>query len=147
MREPATGGKPLVLYDGYCAFCNGWVNFILRHERAAVYHFMPLQSTQAATLLQPFERDPTELTSVYVLEDGQLLERSDAALQVARRLRWPWRSLTILRWIPRTLRNAVYDLVGRWRYRLFGRSDYCAALTPAQRHRFLHASPPETDNR
>lgn len=135
---------PLVLYDGYCSFCNSWVRFILRYEQGPHYHFMPLQSSEAAALLGPFQRDPQNLDSVYVLEDGQLWERSDAALRIVRHLRWPWRGLAPLVWVPRILRNVVYDAIGRYRYQLFGRSDYCAALSVEQQHRFHHTPPPQT---
>lgn len=128
---------PLLLFDGHCAFCNGWVRFVLRHERRPELAFVPLQSPLARRLLAPRGIDPQALDSVYLYRDGQLWARSEAALRIAATLRAPWRWLAGLRHIPRRWRDAGYDLVGRWRYRLFGRSEYCAARLAGQRHRFL----------
>ena len=129
---------PLVLFDGHCRFCNGWVQFVLRHERTARYRFAPLQSEQAARILTPYGADASDLSTVYVLDAGRLYARSDAALHLARDLRRPWSWLRFLRIVPRWLRDAVYDGIGRRRYRLFGRSSYCMAAQADVRSRFLN---------
>ena len=121
---------PLLLFDGDCRFCNAWVRFVVRHEVAPSVYFVPLQSAYAAQLLAPYHIDPARLDSVYLITAKGLRAKSDAALGLAAGLRWPWRALGALRILPRALRDAAYDLIGRWRYRLFGRSAYCAARDP-----------------
>ena len=128
--------RPLVLFDGHCRFCNGWVRFVLRHETGPECLFMPLQSPAARDLLAPHGVDPRALESVYVLEDGRLYGQSDAALRLATRLRRPWRWLRLIAILPRAWRDAAYRLIGRWRYRLFGRSDFCSAAGGVAAERF-----------
>lgn len=140
----ASPHTPWLLFDGQCRFCNAWVRFVLRWERAAECRFVPLQSPAARELLQPFARDPGALDSIYLIEDGVISDRSTAALKLAGKLRRPWRWLSVLQRVPMRWRDAVYDLVGRWRYRLFGQSPYCAAARPQDAARFVTEFSPES---
>ena len=84
----------------------------------------------------------TSLTTFYVCAnfrtgDARVLARSDAALFVARELGWPWRALTAARVVPKVLRDALYDIVARTRYRVFGRYEQCLAPRPEFRSRFV----------
>jgi predicted DCC family thiol-disulfide oxidoreductase YuxK len=133
---------PILLYDGLCGFCNGTVQFVLRHDHRGLLRFAPLQSELARRLMA---RHP-ELASVdsLILLDAdpasgaeRVFVRSNGSLQVARYLGGPWRLALVFRLIPRALRDWAYDLFARWRYRLFGRYASCPLPTPEQRARFL----------
>jgi len=71
--------------------------------------------------------------SVVVLtRDGELLVRSAAFLHIFRRLGGGWRVLaTFLSVVPRWLRDFVYDLVARIRYRVFGKREELCPIVPA----------------
>lgn len=141
---------PIVLFDGNCALCNRSVQFVLRHEREPRYNFAPLQSTVAKKLLQSHgiavdsATEAADWETIYVVENGQVLTHSTAVLQIAKTLKRPWRWLSYWRWIPRPLRDTVYRQIGRWRYWLFGNSNYCAAFEQhsTQAHRFLETDQP-----
>ena len=81
--------------------------------------------------------DVDQLNTVYLVDSEGVHARSDAVLRIARQLRPPWRWLAVCLMIPRPVRDAVYRLIGRLRYALFGRSAYCAVATPAVQDRFL----------
>lgn len=86
--------------------------------------------------------NPDDLTTFYVCanfrtSDARVLIKSDAALFVARELNWPWKGLTAARIIPRALRDTLYDVIARSRYRLFGRYEQCLAPRPEFRGRFV----------
>ncbi|HYF62208.1 MAG TPA: thiol-disulfide oxidoreductase DCC family protein [Herpetosiphonaceae bacterium] len=126
----------LVLFDGVCNLCNGSVRFILRHDRAGYFSFASLQSPAGARALAERGAAPT-LNSIVLIEDGRLYESSDAVLRIARRLGapWSWGYAAVI--VPRPLRNALYRIIARNRYRWFGRREACMLPTPELRGRFL----------
>ena len=81
--------------------------------------------------------DPSVLDTLVLVEDGRAYRKSSAALRILRRLRWPWTVLFGLIAIPPILRDFVYDLLARRRYRWFGRKGECMVPTPEVRERFL----------
>ena len=128
----------VVLFDGVCNLCNGAVQFIIDRDPQAHFRFAAQQSEPGAALLarvgRPLSGEPD---TIVLVEGGRVYERSDAALRIARRLSGAWRLLALLRVVPRPLRDAVYGLVARSRYRVFGRSAECRVPTPELRARFL----------
>jgi predicted DCC family thiol-disulfide oxidoreductase YuxK len=134
---------PLLLFDGVCNLCNGFVTFVIDRDPAAVFRFASLQSEAGRAALRAHGRtvpsgDPE---TILLIEDGRVYERSTAALRVARRLRGSCKLLYALRIVPRALRDAVYGWVARHRYGWFGRRDSCRVPTPALRARFLDDAP------
>lgn len=130
--------KSVLLFDGVCNLCNSSVQFILARDPKAKFRFASLQSDEGQALLQEFEDRPSDLSSVVLIEDGQLYARSDAALRVARQLSGGWPLLYAFIVLPRALRDAVYNWIARNRYRWFGKRDSCMIPSPELRSRFLH---------
>lgn len=133
-------GRGILLFDGVCNLCNGVVNFVIDHDRSDYFRFAPLQSAAGRSLLKTHGLDADALDSVVLLEDGRYYQKSDAALRAARRLEHPVRRLHVLTIIPRTIRDAVYDVIARNRYSWFGRQDACRVPTPELRRKFLAGS-------
>ncbi|MGH9314487.1 MAG: thiol-disulfide oxidoreductase DCC family protein [Vicinamibacterales bacterium] len=125
------------MYDGVCNVCSGAVRFILPKDRNAVFQFASLQSVAATRLLEACGRTPGTLDSLILVEDGRCYERSDAALRIAARLRFPWNGAALLRIVPRPVRDAFYDSFAARRYRWFGKKDACDLPSPEWRQRFL----------
>jgi predicted DCC family thiol-disulfide oxidoreductase YuxK len=113
------------------------VQWVLRRDRAGEFRFAALQSTVGAALLAEHGLDPEHLETVVLVTPTGAYLRSDAALAVVARLPGLWRYLRFLRFVPRWLRDALYDLVARHRYAWFGRYDTCPAPAAADRERFL----------
>ena len=135
--HPAPKAPPVILFDGFCRFCNGTVNFLIDRDPARRLRFAAFQS-EAAGRLHP------EAVSVVVgedtlalIEDKHLYLRSTAVLRALRYLRWPWPLLSALRLVPAPLRDAVYALFARNRHRWFGTLEACRVPTPEYRERFL----------
>jgi predicted DCC family thiol-disulfide oxidoreductase YuxK len=145
----AAAGAPVLLYDGTCGFCAASVQFVLRHERRrTTLRFATLEGPlgEAARRAHPGLAGVDSMVWVEP-ERGRVLVRSEAALAVAAYLGGPWRVLAAVgRLVPRGLRDAVYDLVARHRYRIAGRvggeGDACPVPTPEQRGRFLDGPGP-----
>ncbi len=131
-----------MLYDGVCGLCNRLLQFLLEHDRRAVFSFASLQSDVGRAMVERFGADPNELISFHVVTNYrtnhvQMLSRSRAALFVAGQLGWPWKAAVLARILPTAFLDRVYDLVARHRYRLFGRVEQCLTPRPEFRGRFL----------
>ena len=137
--DPITGihNHHLILFDGVCNLCNGAVRFIIKRDRVNKFRFASLQSAIGQEYLKRFELKPTELFSVLLIKNGQLYDQSDAALEIAKDLSGIWPALNVFRIIPAFVRNVVYKLIAKNRYRLFGKKDKCMIPTPELRARFL----------
>ena len=127
----------VVVFDGVCNLCNRSVRFILRHEAEPRFQFAPLQSSAGARLLRQRNFSVDDLRTFVLVSDERTYVRSDAAIRIARHLKGGWKLLGFLRIVPRPLRDWVYDVVARNRYRWFGRTDTCMVPTPELRSRFL----------
>ncbi|WP_111497573.1 MULTISPECIES: thiol-disulfide oxidoreductase DCC family protein [Marinobacter] len=129
--------EPVILFDGVCALCQFWARFVVRHDHSGRFRLGTLQSSAGQALCHRTGVDPQRMDSVVLIQDGDAHLRSDAILRIVSRLPRPWCWLRGLRWVPRPLRDAVYDIVGRFRYRVFGRYDQCPLPAEADRWRFI----------
>jgi predicted DCC family thiol-disulfide oxidoreductase YuxK len=131
--------EAIVLFDGVCNLCNGWVSFLLRRDPAGRLRFGSLQSDAAAALLARHGRPRPAQTpeSVVLIEGGRVYEASTAVLRAMGHLRGAWRFAVALQVVPAPLRDVVYRAVARSRYRLFGKRDTCRVPTEAERARFI----------
>lgn len=127
----------IIVFDGDCALCSGWVRFLLRHDREARYRFAAMQAPTGRALLVEHGIDPDDPGSFLLLEDGRAWTDTDAIRRVVTGLGGIWCIAHLLGWIPRRLRDRIYRLVARNRYRWFGRNAACFVPTPEQRARFL----------
>ena len=127
----------LVLFDGVCNLCTASVQFIIRHDRAAMFYFAPLQSEIGREICRSQGLDPADVQTFVLISRGRMLVRSDAAIEVVSRFGGAWRFLTVLRLIPRVARDRIYSTIARNRYRWFGRTDACMIPTPDVKARFL----------
>jgi predicted DCC family thiol-disulfide oxidoreductase YuxK len=140
-RPQAAADLPdrLILFDGVCVLCSGWIDFVIARDPGQRYRFVAIQSALGRALAARFGIDPDMPQSNVLVRDGQAWFKGDSALRV-------WRDLPGLRWtrvvelLPRPIRNMAYDLIARNRYRLFGRHPACMVPTAEIRSRFLATS-------
>ena len=130
--------KPVILFDGVCNYCNSMVNFIIRQDKQNKFLFAPLQSATAQQLLRQYGLPSTDFDSFVLIDRQKARLRSSAALHVFSKLPWYWKWSQIFWIVPPFLRNAVYDLIARNRYRWFGKKDSCMIPTPELKARFLN---------
>lgn len=132
-----TDRYPIVLFDGVCGLCDGFITWLLQRDQAAVFRVAPLQGETAARYVSPQRASDPASWAIVLVEDDAVFERSDAILRIATRL-GGWAQLAApLRLVPRVLRDAAYGVIARNRYRWFGQRDTCRLPTPALRDRFL----------
>lgn len=128
--------NPILLFDGICNLCNNSVDFIIRHDREKRFRFASLQSDAGKRMLEDF-RIPLETDSVILIVEGHAYTESDAALETARLLPYPWKLLSAFKIIPRRWRNAAYQWIAQNRYRWFGKRNTCRLPTAAEKELFI----------
>jgi predicted DCC family thiol-disulfide oxidoreductase YuxK len=133
----AMAGEQVVLFDGVCNLCNGFVQFIIERDPKARFRFGALQSVEAQHLLRDSTVRPEDLSTVIYLRKGRVLTRSTAALYVLKDLGGSWSLCFVFIIVPPFIRNAVYGWVARNRYKWFGQRESCMLPTPELRARFL----------
>ena len=127
----------VIVFDGACVLCNGWVRFLLRHDVHARYRFAAMQSAHGRGLLLDHGLDPDEPVSFLLVEDGRAWQDTAAIVRVLAGLGGAWKLARIALLVPRPLRDGGYRRLAHNRYRWFGRRDACALPPPGQRDRFL----------
>lgn len=127
----------VIVFDGVCVLCNGWVRFLLRHDHAQRYRFAAMQSVSGRRLLAAHGLDPDDPISLLLIEDGRAWTGTDAIRRVLAGLGGVWKAAHALALLPRALRDPLYRWVARNRYRWFGRYDACLRPAPQQQARFL----------
>ena len=114
----------VILYDGVCVFCSRWIRFIAVRDRDKRFRFTAIQSDYGTRLAQAFGIDPDDPDTNAVIHGGVAHFKSDAALTVLSNLPgWKW--VGVLRAFPEPLCDAIYNLVARNRYRIFGKYEAC----------------------
>ena len=130
--------QPIILFDGVCNLCNGAVQFIIRHDKKNTFMFTSLQSETGQKLLAQYNLPLDELNSFILIENNKAYTRSTGALKVAKKLNGIFPMLYSFIIIPKILRDSIYDLVARNRYKWFGKKDECMIPTPQLKARFLN---------
>ena len=137
-----TDPRPVVLFDGDCAFCNATVRWTVRRDPLALLRFAPLASKAARRVVALSDPacDFDALPDAIVLADrGGVHTASTAVLRLTRHLRFPWPACALALLVSRPLRDAIYQAFARNRYRWFGRADGCEIAPPSLAARMLAA--------
>jgi predicted DCC family thiol-disulfide oxidoreductase YuxK len=126
----------VILYDGVCVFCSRWVRFVATHDGERRFRFTAIQSPYGARLAQALSIDPDDPDTNAVVRGGVAYFKSDAALTVLSHLAgFGWtRALFV---VPRWLRDGLYNLVAKNRYRIFGKYESCLVPDAAMRARVM----------
>ena len=129
--------KPVFFFDGVCAICTGFGEFILRHDRKGVFRIATAQSPLGQAIFAHYGLPTTDFTTNLLLVDGRALMKSDSFIATMSRLPAPWPVFAAIRIVPRFIRDRIYDPIARNRYRWFGKREACRIPTPGERERFL----------
>ena len=139
---PPTATGAVIVFDGVCVLCNGWVRFLLRHDRRKRYRFAAMQNEAGRRLLAANGLDPDDPVSFLLIEydrgaTPRVSTDTTAIRRVVAGLGGAWRVAHVAALLPGFVRDPLYRLVARNRYRLFGRHDACMVPSPEERARFL----------
>lgn len=125
--------KPVIFFDGLCNFCDNSVQFVMRHERKPTFQFCSLQNRPEEFRTDDF---PTS-DSVVLYARGKYYEKSDAAVQIAKSLKWYLRWLSVFAIVPKGIRDGIYDFIAARRKIWFGEKEACRIPSPEEKARFI----------
>ena len=126
----------IILFDGECVFCDHSVQFILKRDVEKVFQFASLQSDVGQQLLKQYNVD-SSMDSIVVIYQEKAYTQSDAAIVIAQQFKGFWRMLGVVKVLPKWLRDKMYVVIAKNRYRLFGKMETCRIPTKEERSRFL----------
>lgn len=132
---PDSRSGPVIVFDGVCVLCNGWVRFLLKRDQGR-YRFASMQSPAGRALLLGHGLDADDPSSFLLVEQGRAWTDTDAIRQVLMGLGGPWKAAAVMVIVPRVVRDPLYRWVARHRYRWFGMTS-CTVPSLAERDRFL----------
>lgn len=133
----APSAAPVMVYDGVCLLCDRSVRYTLDHEITPSIRFVAIQSKEGRRLAWENGVDAENPATFLFIENGRVTKTSEVLFALSRHLRGPARLVVFTRLLPRIISDAIYSVIARNRYRLFGRKAACVAPAPTQRHRFI----------
>lgn len=128
--------QPVILFDGVCNLCNGTVDFLIKRDRKKQFRFAALQSGTGKLLIQQF-KIPENSDSVILIKSETVFFKSDAVLEIAGMLPYPWEIAIFLKLIPKKIREKLYDRIAKNRYSWFGKREICRIPTAEEREFFF----------
>ncbi len=135
-----TENRAVILFDGVCNLCNWFVRLIISHDPDGYFGFAPLQSDAAKQLfsnLNPGKMPMQKPDSVILIENGKVFAKSDAVIRIANKIKKFRLIAFFYKIFPLIIRDHIYDLVAKRRYKWFGRKEMCMMPTPEIAKRFL----------
>lgn len=111
----------IVLFDGKCNLCNNSIRFISKRDKEDKFFYVSLQSDEGKSLLTKFNSTPEINNSIIYICRGKIFYKSTAVLKIMRELKGYWRFLYVFNIIPVFIRDFIYDIIARYRYKFFGK--------------------------
>lgn len=131
------GKRPLVVFDGVCVLCSFFARWIVARDKSGAFMFTTAQSRLGQALYKHYELDREDFETNLVIINGVLHEKMFAALAVCKVVGYPWRMLSVLRFLPGGLLNGIYRLIAKNRYMLFGKKDQCEIVSDELQQRLV----------
>lgn len=135
--ESRLADKNVIVFDGVCVLCNGWIKFVLRFDHNKDFQFIIAQSELGETIYSALGLKSDDYETFIVVTDNKISTKLDGVFALFHKLGWPWRILSFGRILPQPLKNVCYSLVAKNRYAIFGKRDVCILPTPEIKARFL----------
>ena len=129
--------RPIIIFDGHCVLCSRFARFLLRHDRRAVFRLMAAQSPLGQAVFRQLGLDPIQFETNVLLDQGYAWFKSDGTIRMFVLLGLPWSALAVLRLLPRSLCDHLYDWIARNRLKWFGTQSTCYLADPGHADRFL----------
>ncbi len=136
-HSPLSPEQAIVVFDAECILCSANAQFLLKHDHGRRFLLAPMQGDYGSALYRKYDIDPTNPETLIVVRGDKLLRNSDAVLAIYTGLGWPWKMAAIAKVLPKFLRDPVYRLIARNRYRLFGKRNTCWLPAPEFQDRML----------
>jgi predicted DCC family thiol-disulfide oxidoreductase YuxK len=128
---------PVILFDGVCNLCNSSVQFIIRHDPQHIFRFASLQSSFGQKILSKYDLPLNNYNSFILFVDSKIYTGSTAALLVAKKLSGIVKCIYVFMIVPKFIRDGVYNIIAKNRYKWFGKKNECWIPTPDLKSLFV----------
>lgn len=129
---------PILLFDGVCNLCNGFVQWLIKRDPNRIFRYAALQSETGQQLLKKYELPIDNISTVVLVDSGNVYTHAEVALRIGQRLGGVWALTGIFYLVPRPIRTVVYNWIAKNRYRWFGKQESCMIPTPELKQLFLN---------
>lgn len=129
--------KPVVVFDGHCVLCSRWANTIIKHDTQKRLRLLAAQSPLGEALYAHYGLKSGDYDTNLLIQDGRVRMKSDGSIAMCEIMGGWWKLFSLLRIIPRALRDIVYGMIARRRLKWFGKRDICFLPPPDAKDRFL----------
>lgn len=136
--KPTSNQTHLILFDGYCNLCNGAVQFVIKRDKKKLFQFASLQSELGQTILRTNHLPAANFNTLILVKNGSLYTYSTAVLQIAKDLSGLWPIFYCAIIIPTKIRNSLYQMIAKNRYRWFGKKNQCDHFSSEIQARIRH---------
>ncbi|MCI0768499.1 thiol-disulfide oxidoreductase DCC family protein [Bacillus sp. TL12] len=137
MYKNGTRKQSVILFDGVCNLCSGWVQFVIKRDPKKLFKFAPLQSELGNSIIKDYNIKMKGKASIILIEHNKVHIESTAILRIISQLKGPIKVLRLFSLIPKPLRDKIYRLISRNRYRLFGKKETCLIPSKEIQNRFI----------
>ena len=120
--------KKIIVFDGVCLLCNKYVEFITKYDSNDYFRFVALQNKEILSTILKDNKLINDNSSIILIEDNTIKNKSSAVISILSNLKFPFYLFSILKIIPRFLRDMIYSLIARNRYNIFGKVKYCSII-------------------
>jgi predicted DCC family thiol-disulfide oxidoreductase YuxK len=127
----------IVLFDGVCNFCDSSVNFVIPRDKKKYFRFSPIQSTTGQKLIGQYHLENIRLQSLILIENNKAYTYSTAILRMTRKMSGLWPMAYALIIIPALIRDSIYKIIARNRYKWFGKKSECVIPADDVRERYI----------
>ena len=129
--------RPIIIFDGYCNLCTGWVHFILRHDSQAKFKLLAAQTTFGHSLYRHYGLDPGDYETNILLADGVAWFKAEGTIRMFQGLGRTWSAVRMFRILSRTVSRMIYECIAANRFRIFGKRESCFVEETEMKARFL----------
>jgi predicted DCC family thiol-disulfide oxidoreductase YuxK len=131
--------KKIILFDGVCNLCNFFVQFVIQHDKADKFRFVSLQSELGEQIASTSPLSSKRLDSVLLLDvaTSSYKNKSQAVFEVLIELNYFKWLAKLFSMFPRFVTDLIYDVIAKYRYRLFGKQNQCWVPTKELQSKFL----------
>ena len=133
----STQNKKIILFDGVCNLCNGSVIFMIKRDKKDVLRYAALQTEIGQEMVEKYKIDTSKIDSIILIDNDKYYYKSTAALRIARHLSGAYPLLAVFLILPAFMRDWIYDIIARNRYKWFGKKESCMIPTPELKNKFI----------
>ena len=127
----------IIIFDGICNLCNASIQFIIKYDKNDRFRFLTLQSARAKKMINDLDKNGMNTDTVVLIQDNNIFIKSDAVLRISKFLGFPWKFFYFLKFIPKFVRDEIYEIIAQNRYQWFGKRSECMVPNDKIRSKFL----------